>query len=320
MNTDRLSNTLLDKNINRKIEAFRLLYELKTFSKVAQTMNCSLSTISNLISDLEYYCGTKLLERHGKNGIFITQAGENLYQKTNSWDKNLKNVFQPKHQSTFASNNFISVFLHPLFANYYFMNFSHLRNTSKNTLLANINFNVTVGDKIQVNNCLKNGVDVVVFPFEWGDVGQYQDEYNIYSIKPYDLYLYMNKCNKYATLDSQSFTWDILADANIMPSNREVMFKTASELIHQGSYFLSTDAFDLYFLYQGIVRNMWAVAIGGEFEKIFDCSNFVKKSHQRAPKIQFATYWMILTKKDDNRKEILLETTNIFKKLFDIAK
>ena len=232
----------------------------------------------------------------------------------------MKNVFQPKHQSTFASNNFISVFLHPLFANYYFMNFSHLRNTSKNTLLANINFNVTVGDKIQVNNCLKNGVDVVVFPFEWGDVGQYQDEYNIYSIKPYDLYLYMNKCNKYATLDSQSFTWDILADANIMPSNREVMFKTASELIHQGGYFLSTDAFDLYFLYQGIVKNMWTVAIGGEFEKIFDCSNFIKKSHQRAPKIQFATYWMVLTKKDDNRKEILLETTNIFKKLFDIAK
>ena len=320
MKTDRLKNTLLDKDINRKIEAFRLLYELKTFSQVAQTMNCSLSTISNLISDLEYYVGAKLLERHGKNGIFITQAGENLYQKTNGWDKNFKNVFHPKYPSISASNNVISVFLHPLFANYYFMNFSHFRKTENDNLLANINFNVAVGDKIQVNEYLQNGVDVVIFPFEWGDVGQYQDEYNIYSIKQYDLYLYMNKCNKYATLDSQSFTWDILADANIMPSNREVMFKTASELIHPGSYFLSTDAFDLYFLYQGIVKNMWTVAIGGEFEKIFDCSNFVKKSHQCAPKIQFATYWMILTKKDDNRKEILLETTNIFKKLFDIAK
>ena len=56
-------------------------------------MNCSVTTISNLISDLEYYVGAKLLERHKKNGIFITQAGENLYQKTNGWDKNFKNVF-----------------------------------------------------------------------------------------------------------------------------------------------------------------------------------------------------------------------------------
>ena len=111
-----------------------------------------------------------------------------------------------------------------------------------------------------------------------------------------------------------------MADTNIVQSNRRIMFKTASELIHKSSHLLTTDTFDLYFLYQGIVRNMWAVAIGGEFEKIFDCCDFVRKSHQRAPKIQFATYWMILTKKDDNRKEILLETTNIFKKLFDIAK
>ena len=80
MKTDGLKNTLLDKNINRKIDAFRLLYEQKTFSQVAKTMNCSLSTISNLISDLEYYCGAKLFERHGKNGIFITQVGESLYQ------------------------------------------------------------------------------------------------------------------------------------------------------------------------------------------------------------------------------------------------
>ena len=320
MKTDRLNNTLLDKNINRKIEAFRLLYELKTFSQVAQTMNCSLSTISNLISDLEYYCGVKLLERHGKNGIFITQAGESLYQKTNNWKKNIVGIFSSPHRTFTENSNLISVFAHPLFANYYFMDFLNIRAIAGKKLLSNINFHLTVGDKIQVNNYLQNGVDMAVFPFEWGDVGRYQDEYDIYNIKPYDLYLYMNQHNKYANLDNKSFTWDILADANIMPSNRKVMFKTASELIHGGSHFLSTDAFDLYFLYQGICKNMWAVAIGNEFEKIFDCSNFVKKSHQLAPKIQFATYWMILTKKDNYRRDMLFETKNALVKLFDIAK
>ena len=63
---------------------------------------------------------------------------------------------------------------------------------------------------------------------------------------------------------------------------------------------------------------MWTVAIGNEFEHIFDCSNFVKKSHQLAPKIQFAPYWMILSKKDKNKEEILLETTNLLRKSFNI--
>lgn len=320
MKTDRLKNTLLDKDINRKIEAFRLLYELKTFSQVAQTMNCSLSTISNLISDLEYYCGTKLLERHGKNGIFITPAGEGLYQKTNNWKKNITGVFVSTHRNVIENNNLISVFSHPLFANYYFMNFTNIHSTDWNKLLENITFHITVGDKIQVNEHLRNGVDVVIFPFEWGDVGRYQDEYDVYSIKPYDLYLYMNKHNKYANLDNKAFTWDILADANIMPNNRQVMFKTASELIHESSHLLTTDAFDLYFLYQGVCKNMWSVAIGGEFEKIFDCHDFVRKSHQLAPKIQFATYWMILTKKDNCRRDILFAVKNAFAQLFDIAK
>ena len=235
--------------------------------------------------------------------------------KENSEQNNI-----PAEVNVIENNNLISVFSHPLFANYYFMEFSNLRATAGNKLLENINFHITVGDKIQVNKYLQNGVDVAVFPFEWGDIGRYQDEYDIYSIKLYDLYLYMNKHNKYANLDNQAFTWDILTDANIMPSNRQAMFKTASDLIHESSHLLTTDAFDLYFLYQGVCKNMWSVAIGGEFEKIFDCHDFVRKSHQCAPKIQFATYWMILTKKDDNRKEILLETTNIFKKLFDTAK
>lgn len=319
MKVDELNNTLLNKNINRKIEAFRLLYELKTFSQVAQTMNCSLSTISNLISDLEYYCGAKLFERHGKNGIFITQAGEHLYQKTNNWRKTLINTFQPKSNILNTSNACISIFLHPLFASYYFINcenqFIHLHN---HHIFKHTCFHLLVGDKIQVNNYLQNGIDIAVFPFEWGDVGAYKDEYNIYNIRPYEIYLYMNKCNKYATLESHEFTWDILTDANIMPSNREVMFKTASNLINAGSHFFSTNAFDLHFLYQGILHNMWTVAIGNEFEHIFDCSNFVKKSHQLAQKIQFAPYWMILSKKDKNKEEILLETTNLLRKSFNI--
>lgn len=317
MNKDRLNRTLLDKNINKKIEAFRLLYELKTFSKVAQTMNCSLPTISNLISDLEYYFGAKLLERHGKNGVFITQEGENLYKKTNNWNKSLTNVFNKITDNIITNNSDISVFMHPLFSNYYFNNFFSSLCPAKYDFLNKMHFNLYVGDKKQANEYLQKGIDVVIFPFEWGDIGCYKDEYDIFNIKPYEIFLYMHKNNKYANLKNDDFTWDILADANIMPNDREIMFKTPSALIGRSSHSFSTNVFDLYFLYQGILNNMWTVAIGNEFEKIFDCKNLVVYPHQLAPKLQFATYWMILTKKDINREDVLLKITNLFKKMFE---
>lgn len=61
-----------------QLEAFTNVAEKKSFSKAAEALYLSQSTVSTHISNLEAYYGHKLFDRLGKE-IVLTNAGEKLY-------------------------------------------------------------------------------------------------------------------------------------------------------------------------------------------------------------------------------------------------
>ena len=62
-----------------QLEIFSKVAELKSFSKAAQEMCLTQPTISQHMSSLESYLGTKLFDRLGKE-VALTKAGEVLYR------------------------------------------------------------------------------------------------------------------------------------------------------------------------------------------------------------------------------------------------
>lgn len=62
-----------------QLEIFTKVAELKSFSKAAQEMYLTQPTVSQHISSLESYLGTKLFDRLGKE-VALTKAGEILYR------------------------------------------------------------------------------------------------------------------------------------------------------------------------------------------------------------------------------------------------
>lgn len=62
-----------------QLEIFTKVAELKSFSKAAQAIYLTQPTVSQHISSLENYLGTKLFDRLGKE-VALTKAGEILYR------------------------------------------------------------------------------------------------------------------------------------------------------------------------------------------------------------------------------------------------
>ncbi|WP_245754845.1 LysR family transcriptional regulator [Pelosinus propionicus] len=66
-----------DMNV-KHLEAFLTVARLLNFGEAARTLNYSQSTISEQISGLEEYLGTKLFERIGRR-VFLTEQGKKLF-------------------------------------------------------------------------------------------------------------------------------------------------------------------------------------------------------------------------------------------------
>ena len=63
----------------RKLEVFRKVYELKSFSRAGDETYLSQPTVSGHIKYLEDYLGCKLFDRLGKE-VVATRAGDILYE------------------------------------------------------------------------------------------------------------------------------------------------------------------------------------------------------------------------------------------------
>ncbi|AHF00850.1 LysR family transcriptional regulator [Thiomicrospira aerophila AL3] len=70
----------------RQLQTFETLARRQSFSLTAQEMHVSQPTVSKQIKALQEEIGLPLLEQFGKK-IFLTEAGETLYQTCNQWLK-----------------------------------------------------------------------------------------------------------------------------------------------------------------------------------------------------------------------------------------
>jgi DNA-binding transcriptional LysR family regulator len=108
------------KNID-KIYTFLVVYETKSFSKAAETLNISQPAITQKIKQLENFLDTSLIERK-KNGIILTKKGKyfleiakNLKECMDSIELKINNFKKESIPVTIGATSTISNYILPKF-------------------------------------------------------------------------------------------------------------------------------------------------------------------------------------------------------------
>lgn len=137
--------------IFKTLETFRVVYEIKSFSKAAEILFVSQPTVSAQIKQLENELNTQLFIRNGRADIVVTPQADLLYEKAvkmlEDWDRlhtDVQNQGQRSYKCVIGASHTFAVHLLPklLMALYH--------------RLPNVRFTVKMMNSMQVLNALES--------------------------------------------------------------------------------------------------------------------------------------------------------------------
>lgn len=299
-NPERL-NAALWPSLSKCMNVFDCVYSTLNMRKAAQLLHMSLGAISYNIKTLEETLGMKMFARRGRNGLVVTDDGRKLHD----YAKQMK-TFNKQVVDTFDAveidQNVIKIVAHPLAMPMYVM--PAIAKVDKSKLDYSIDLSIKSRDDA-LEDVLSGKADIAVYPLEWSQVSQYQDVVDFVKVAPYDVFIYMNKNTFEAKLKDKDVTWHLLKQLNIEPINKKAQFYTAKNFVKKTMDVYrdwTTNCTDLPMLYAGIKLDKWVVGVGNEFEKMFDCSDFVKHEVSQSVDTGIVTNWFICATKQNGNK------------------
>ena len=297
-NPERL-NAALWPSLSKCMNVFDCVYSTLNMRKAAQLLHMSLGAISYNIKTLEETLGMKMFARRGRNGLVVTDDGRKLHD----YAKQMK-TFNKQVVGTFddieTNQQVIKIVTHPLAMPMYVM--PATAKIDKNKLDCSIDLSITSRDDA-LEYIVSGKADIAVYPLEWSQVSQYQDMIDFVKVAPYKLMIYINKENKESISSGNDLTWKDLQSLNLEPINKKMQLYTAKDFLkmRKEKPKWKTDCIDIITLYRGIQEGLWSVSIGDEFEKLCDCSNFIKKEIYLKSDIGIIANWFICSGKKKDR-------------------
>ena len=296
-------------SLGRYIEIFNCVYENLNIHKASKQVHASISTVSRSIAILEDIIGEKFFQRKGRGGMLTTKDGEKFYSYAKQYLKTLNTINNINFKNDKNDSCLINIDAHPLAPKIYIFPAIHcLLNERQKDTVNTVKCNLNISSKKEAINNIKNDIsDIAIYPMENEEYNILESDSDIYQIKrlkEYNLCLYLNKQNKFASINEKIIEISDLNRINIAPYNISSRFNTFIKTLKSNSYFLNTSSLDLNMLYEGIVNNFWAVGIGDEFEKVFDCANFAKKNYKNTNCCSVKIYWVIISKKQQQKSYI----------------
>ena len=298
-NPERL-NTALWPSLSKCMNVFECVYSTLNMRKASQLLHMSLGAISYNIKTLEDALGIKMFARKGRNGLVVTDDGQKLYD----YAKRIKTLNKQAvcaFDEVEVEQNVIKIVAHPLAMPMYVM--PAIAKIDKNKLDYSIDFSITSRDDA-LEYIISGKADIAVYPLEWSQVSQYQDMIDFVKVAPYRLKIYFNKKSNFNSRDKVN--WDIAKNLNLMPISEKAQFVTAYKMLNdrRKEAKIRTSCLDLATLYKGIQNNFWSIAIGSEFEQLFDCSDIYCGTFDPND-IGIITNWFVCSaKKHNNGKEV----------------
>ena len=267
--------------------------------KAAQLLHMSLGAVSYNIKTLEEALDMKMFARRGRNGLVVTDDGQKLHdyaKQMKALNKQVVGTFDDIE----INQQVIKIVAHPLAMPMYVM--PAIAKVDKNKLDYSIDLSIKSRDDA-LEDVMSGKADIAVYPLEWSQVSQYQDTIDFVKVAPYKLMLYINKANKEKISSGNNVTWQDLQSLNLEPINKKMQLYTAKDFLkmRKEKPIWKTDCIDIIALYRGIQENLWSVSIGDEFEKLCDCSNFIKKEIYLKSDIGIIANWFICSGKKKDR-------------------
>jgi DNA-binding transcriptional LysR family regulator len=303
----KLNNRIIHTNFIKHIEIFESLYKTLSVRTTASELKISIGNVSNTLAKLEDIVGQPLFNRCGRSGLKARTIAIELHNISIK----LKNLIDTMVDGmVFKDNNphenkIIKIGAHPLFLSVYLNNITKSINLASNCFIHS--FLNVLDREICLNALRNNEIDLGIFPTELRELNSIGNLFEIKQLKPYHLTLYINKENKLANVNRSLITWEDLNKLNIMTCNKNSRLTTAQLMLEEGPnkrYNFLTNSFDLSLLYSGLKNNLWSVAIGDEFEKLFDCKHLAIKRQDKKTTIQYSANWFAYTGKQI-KKQIL---------------
>ena len=297
-NPERL-NAALWPSLSKCMNVFDCVYSTLNMRKAAQLLHMSLGAISYNIKTLEETLGMKMFARRGRNGLVVTDDG----QKLHDYAKQMK-TFNKQVADTFDAveidQNVIKIVAHPLAMPMYVM--PAIAKVDKSKLDYSIDLSIKSRDDA-LEDVMSGKADIAVYPLEWSQVSQYQDVVDFVKVAPYKLMLYTNKANKEKISSGNNVTWQDLQSLNLEPINKKMQLYTAKDFLKMRKERpkWKIDCIDISTLHYGIQENFWSVSIGDEFEKLCDCSNFIKKEIYLKNDIGIIANWFVCSSKKNEQ-------------------
>ena len=309
-NPERL-NTALWPSLSKCMNVFECVYSTLNMRKASQLLHMSLGAISYNIKTLEDALGIKMFARKGRNGLVVTDDGQKLYDYAKRM-KTLNKQAVCAFDEVEVEQNVIKIVAHPLAMPMYVM--PAIAKIDKNKLDYSIDFSITSRDDA-LEYIISGKADIAVYPLEWSQVSQYQDMIDFVKVAPYKLMIYINKENKESISSGNDLTWQDLQSLNLEPINKKMQLYTAKDFLkmRKEKPKWKTDCIDIITLYRGIQEGLWSVSIGDEFEKLCDCSNFIKKEIYLKSDIGIIANWFICSGKKKD-KDITKYIVNAIKR------
>ena len=304
-------NAALWPSLSKCMNIFECVYSTLNMRKAAQLLHMSLGAVSYNIKTLEEALDMKMFARRGRNGLVVTDDGQKLHDYAKQMSLLNKHVVDT-FDTVEADSNVIKIVAHPLAMPTYVL--PAISKIDNNKLDYSIDLGIKSRDDA-LEDIVSGKADIAVYPLEWSQVSQYQDMIDFVKVAPYKLMIYINKENKESISSGNDLTWKDLQSLNLEPINKKMQLYTAKDFLkmRKEKPKWKTDCIDIITLYRGIQEGLWSVSIGDEFEKLCDCSNFIKKEIYLKSDIGIIANWFICSGKKKD-KDITKYIVNAIKR------
>ena len=310
-------NAALWPSLSKCMNIFECVYSTLNMRKAAQLLHMSLGAVSYNIKTLEEALDMKMFARRGRNGLVVTDDGQKLHdyaKQMKALNKQVVDTFDniETFDTVEADSNVIKIVAHPLAMPTYVL--PAISKIDNNKLDYSIDLGIKSRDDA-LEDIVSGKADIAVYPLEWSQVSQYQDMIDFVKVAPYKLMIYINKENKESISSGNDLTWKDLQSLNLEPINKKMQLYTAKDFLkmRKEKPKWKTDCIDIITLYRGIQEGLWSVSIGDEFEKLCDCSNFIKKEIYLKSDIGIIANWFICSGKKKD-KDITKYIVNAIKR------
>ena len=299
------NNNIFNINFLKCIDALASLAETQNVGKTAIDLRVSTSTITRLIKKLEFVLKTQLVITHGAKGVSLTENGKLL---TELYNNNIKaTISQIISTSRKENQQTLRIACHQLAAvPYVFPAIQQLQNKAPH-----ISININPVDKeIALHQLFNKDVDIIIYPMSEKEITKIdKQKYEVRKCREYKPALYLNKNHPLANTKTEELTIEDFDNANMVPINKNARLSFFRTVVNDKNLynFPSTNTLDLHMIYEGLLRNFWCYGGGNEFERLFDCNAFAKKTYQNM-NFSFTKYfWYIINAKETHETKQVVE-------------